>query len=144
VPKQRLLGRDRYPLVPMLEPLFHCNIPWAGSGKIDYRTPILKRRLNECLDTAGECGAPIVQVPGDEPLISVAAMTRIYAGTRRTATLRGGRAGVLAPDNLDPAGYRRLAVVSGTTGRGSGKASRSRAAGAKSKRVRFVPGAGLD
>ena len=49
--KQRLLGRDKYPLVLMLEPLFRCNLACAGCGKIDYPAPILNRRLSveECL-----------------------------------------------------------------------------------------------
>ncbi len=34
--KQKLLGRKRYPLVLMLEPLFRCNLACAGCGKIDY------------------------------------------------------------------------------------------------------------
>ncbi|HEX6119700.1 MAG TPA: hopanoid biosynthesis associated radical SAM protein HpnH, partial [Dongiaceae bacterium] len=36
VVKQHLLGRKRYPLVLMLEPLFRCNLACAGCGKIDY------------------------------------------------------------------------------------------------------------
>ena len=50
--KQRLRGRERYPLVLMLEPLFRCNLACAGCGKIDYPAPILNRRLSveECLD----------------------------------------------------------------------------------------------
>ena len=69
--RQRLAGRDRYPLVLMLEPLFRCNLACAGCGKIDYPTPILNRRLSveECLKSADECGAPIVSIPGGEPLI---------------------------------------------------------------------------
>jgi hopanoid biosynthesis associated radical SAM protein HpnH len=69
--KQRLLGRERYPLVLMLEPLFRCNLACAGCGKIDYPAPILNRRLSvqECLDAADECGAPVVSIPGGEPLI---------------------------------------------------------------------------
>jgi MoaA/NifB/PqqE/SkfB family radical SAM enzyme len=49
--KQKLLGRKRYPLVLMLEPLFRCNLACAGCGKIDYPEPILNRRLSveECL-----------------------------------------------------------------------------------------------
>ena len=43
--KQRLLGRKRYPLVLMLEPLFRCNLACAGCGKIDYPDSILNRRL---------------------------------------------------------------------------------------------------
>jgi hopanoid biosynthesis associated radical SAM protein HpnH len=69
--KQRLLGRDKYPLVLMLEPLFRCNLACAGCGKIDYPKPILDRRLSveECLAAVDECGAPVVSIPGGEPLI---------------------------------------------------------------------------
>jgi MoaA/NifB/PqqE/SkfB family radical SAM enzyme len=44
--KQRLMGRDKYPLVLMLEPLFRCNLACAGCGKIDYPDPILNQRLS--------------------------------------------------------------------------------------------------
>ena len=69
--KQRLMGRRRYPLVLMLEPLFRCNLACAGCGKIDYPRPILDKRLSvkDCLDAVDECGAPIVAIPGGEPLI---------------------------------------------------------------------------
>jgi len=69
--KQKLLGRKRYPLVLMLEPLFRCNLACAGCGKIDYPDPILNRRLSakECIEAAEECGAPMVAIPGGEPLI---------------------------------------------------------------------------
>ena len=69
--KQKLMGRKRYPLVLMLEPLFRCNLACSGCGKIDYPDPILNRRLSvqECLDAVDECGAPMVAIPGGEPLI---------------------------------------------------------------------------
>jgi hopanoid biosynthesis associated radical SAM protein HpnH len=69
--KQRLAGRKRYPLVLMLEPLFRCNLACPGCGKIDYADPILNQRLSvqECLDAVDECGAPMVAIPGGEPLI---------------------------------------------------------------------------
>jgi hopanoid biosynthesis associated radical SAM protein HpnH len=69
--KQKLLGRKRYPLVLMLEPLFRCNLACFGCGKIDYPDAILDRRLSakECLEAADECGAPMVAIPGGEPLI---------------------------------------------------------------------------
>ena len=69
--KQKLLGRTRYPLVLMLEPLFRCNLACAGCGKIDYPDAVLNRRLSvrECLDAAAECGAPVVSIPGGEPLL---------------------------------------------------------------------------
>jgi hopanoid biosynthesis associated radical SAM protein HpnH len=69
--KQKLMGRERYPLVLMLEPLFRCNLACSGCGKIDYPDAILNRRLSvqECLDAVDECGAPMVAIPGGEPLI---------------------------------------------------------------------------
>ncbi len=69
--KQKLKGVKRYPLVLMLEPLFRCNLACAGCGKIDYPDEILDKRLSveECLTAADECEAPIVSIPGGEPLI---------------------------------------------------------------------------
>ena len=69
--KQKLLRVKRYPVVLMLEPLFRCNLACAGCGKIDYPDEILDRRLSaeECLRAVDECGAPIVSIPGGEPLI---------------------------------------------------------------------------
>jgi hopanoid biosynthesis associated radical SAM protein HpnH len=69
--KQKLMGRKRYPLVLMLEPLFRCNLACFGCGKIDYPDAILNKRLSvkECLDSVDECGAPMVAIPGGEPLI---------------------------------------------------------------------------
>jgi hopanoid biosynthesis associated radical SAM protein HpnH len=69
--KQKLQGRKRYPLVLMLEPLFQCNLSCSGCGKIDYPDPILRRRLSleECLAAVDECGAPVVTIPGGEPLL---------------------------------------------------------------------------
>jgi hopanoid biosynthesis associated radical SAM protein HpnH len=71
VMRQRLAGRKRYPLVLMLEPLFRCNLACTGCGKIDYPDAILNKRLSvqECLDAVDECGAPMVAIPGGEPLI---------------------------------------------------------------------------
>jgi hopanoid biosynthesis associated radical SAM protein HpnH len=68
---RKLRGVQRYPLVLMLEPLFRCNLECAGCGKIDYEDDILNRRLSvkECLDAVDECGAPVVSIPGGEPLI---------------------------------------------------------------------------
>jgi hopanoid biosynthesis associated radical SAM protein HpnH len=69
--KQKLSGRKRYPLVLMLEPLFRCNLACFGCGKIDYPDAILNKRLTvkQCLDAVDECGAPMVAIPGGEPLI---------------------------------------------------------------------------
>ena len=69
--KQRLTGRERYPLVLMLEPLFRCNLACPGCGKIDYPDAILNQRLSvaDCVEAVEECGAPIVSSPGGEPLL---------------------------------------------------------------------------
>ena len=55
----------------MLEPLFRCNLACPGCGKIDYPDSVLNRRLSvqECLDAVDECGAPVVSIPGGEPLL---------------------------------------------------------------------------
>ncbi|HEY6281271.1 MAG TPA: adenosyl-hopene transferase HpnH [Burkholderiales bacterium] len=68
---QKLRGAKRYPVVLMLEPLYRCNLACAGCGKIDHPEEILNKRLTleECLAAAEECGAPVVSIPGGEPLI---------------------------------------------------------------------------
>src|SRR6201996_7265545 len=68
---RKLRGDKRYPLVLMLEPLFQCNLACAGCGKIDYPKEILQKRvsLEAALRAVDEGGAPIVSIPGGEPLI---------------------------------------------------------------------------
>ncbi len=68
---QRLKGRKRYPLVLMLEPLFRCNLACSGCGKIQHPKEILKQHLSpaECFAAVEECGAPVVSIPGGEPLL---------------------------------------------------------------------------
>ncbi|MBW3542274.1 MAG: adenosyl-hopene transferase HpnH [Planctomycetes bacterium] len=68
---KKLRRVQRYPVVLMLEPLFRCNLACAGCGKIQYPGEILKRQLSleECLRAVDECGAPIVSIPGGEPLL---------------------------------------------------------------------------
>ena len=55
----------------MLEPLFRCNLACAGCGKIQYPDHVLSKRLTpeQCWTAADECGAPMVSIPGGEPLI---------------------------------------------------------------------------
>ena len=69
--KQKLKGRKQYPLVLMLEPLFRCNLACAGCGKIQYPAHVLKKNLSpeECFRAVEECGAPMVSIPGGEPLM---------------------------------------------------------------------------
>jgi hopanoid biosynthesis associated radical SAM protein HpnH len=69
--KQKLAGRRQYPLVLMLEPLFRCNLACAGCGKIQYPAHVLKMNLTpeQCFKAVDECGAPMVSIPGGEPLM---------------------------------------------------------------------------
>ncbi|HTY64955.1 MAG TPA: adenosyl-hopene transferase HpnH [Acidobacteriota bacterium] len=69
--KQRVSGKKRYPLVLMLEPLFRCNLACSGCGKIQYPAEILRQHLSpdQCFKAAEECGAPMVSIPGGEPLL---------------------------------------------------------------------------
>ncbi len=71
VMKQKAAKTNRYPLVLMLEPLFRCNLACAGCGKIQYSAEILRRHLTpqQCFNAAEECGAPMVSLPGGEPLL---------------------------------------------------------------------------
>ena len=71
VVNQRLRGNKRYPLVLMLEPLFRCNLACAGCGKVQYPPHILKKQLtpDQCFAAVEECGAPMVSIPGGEPLL---------------------------------------------------------------------------
>src|SRR5271167_3491222 len=68
---QRLKGRKHYPFVLMLEPLLLCNLACAGCGKIKYPAHVLKRQLSpeECFRAVDKCGAPMVSIPGGEPLM---------------------------------------------------------------------------
>ncbi len=69
--KQRIQGRKHFPLVLMLEPLFRCNLACTGCGKIQHPSEILRQQLTpeECFAAAEECGAPVVSIPGGEPLL---------------------------------------------------------------------------
>jgi hopanoid biosynthesis associated radical SAM protein HpnH len=69
--KQKLAWNKKYPLVLMLEPLFRCNLACSGCGKIQFPAEILKQHLTpeKCFKAADECGAPMVSIPGGEPLL---------------------------------------------------------------------------
>lgn len=68
---KRMRGTRRFPLVLMLEPLFRCNLACAGCGKIQFPADVLRRNLTpeQCFHAADQCGAPIVSIPGGEPLL---------------------------------------------------------------------------
>ncbi|HEX3825617.1 MAG TPA: adenosyl-hopene transferase HpnH [Mycobacteriales bacterium] len=69
--KQKIAGREKFPLVMELEPLFACNLKCAGCGKIQQPHTLLKQRMpvEQAIAAAEECGAPIVSIAGGEPLM---------------------------------------------------------------------------
>src|SRR5690349_938750 len=69
--KQKLRGREKFPLVMELEPLFACNLKCAGCGKIQQPHTVLKQRMpvEQAVAAVEECGAPIVSIAGGEPLM---------------------------------------------------------------------------
>ncbi|OFV98826.1 MAG: hopanoid biosynthesis associated radical SAM protein HpnH [Acidobacteria bacterium RIFCSPLOWO2_12_FULL_54_10] len=69
--KNKLLGRDKFPLVMMLEPLHACNLTCTGCGRIrEYKESIRETlTVEQCLQAAEECGSPIVSICGGEPMI---------------------------------------------------------------------------
>jgi hopanoid biosynthesis associated radical SAM protein HpnH len=69
--KQKLRGREKFPLVMELEPLFACNLKCAGCGKIQQPHTVLKQRMpvEQAVGAVEECGAPIVSIAGGEPLM---------------------------------------------------------------------------
>ena len=68
---KRFSGNKQYPLVLMLEPLLRCNLACAGCGKIQHPVEVLRKQLTpeQCFHAADECGAPIISIPGGEPLL---------------------------------------------------------------------------
>jgi hopanoid biosynthesis associated radical SAM protein HpnH len=68
---QRFKGRDKFPLIVELEPLFACNLACAGCGKIQYPAHVLKQRMpvDQAVAAIEESGAPMVSIAGGEPLM---------------------------------------------------------------------------
>jgi hopanoid biosynthesis associated radical SAM protein HpnH len=69
--KQKLLRREKFPLLVELEPLFACNLACAGCGKIQHPASLLKQRMpvEQAVAAIEESGAPMVSVAGGEPLM---------------------------------------------------------------------------
>ena len=69
--RQKLRGREKFPLLVELEPLFACNLQCAGCGKIQHPADELRKRMpvQQALDAMEECGAPMVSIAGGEPLM---------------------------------------------------------------------------
>ncbi|WP_280268358.1 adenosyl-hopene transferase HpnH [Nocardia wallacei] len=69
--KQKLLRREKFPILVELEPLFACNLKCAGCGKIQHPHDVLKQRMpvEQAVGAIEECGAPMVSIAGGEPLM---------------------------------------------------------------------------
>ena len=69
--KHKLLGTKKFALVLQLEPLHTCNLTCTGCGRIREYSTSLKdmMTLEDCLESARECDAPMVSICGGEPLI---------------------------------------------------------------------------
>jgi hopanoid biosynthesis associated radical SAM protein HpnH len=68
---QKLRGREKYPLLVELEPLFQCNLACSFCGKIQHPEHVLKQRMpvDQALAAIEESGAPMVSIAGGEPLV---------------------------------------------------------------------------
>jgi len=69
--KQKVLRREKFPLLVELEPLFACNLKCAGCGKIQQPHTLLKQRMpvEQAVGAIEESGAPMVSIAGGEPLM---------------------------------------------------------------------------
>jgi hopanoid biosynthesis associated radical SAM protein HpnH len=69
--KNKETGRQRFPLVTMLEPLEACNLACEGCGRIREYESVIERivSVDKCLDAVEESGAPIVSIAGGEPTL---------------------------------------------------------------------------
>ncbi len=69
--KHKLRRTPKFAMVLQLEPLHTCNLTCTGCGRIREYSTSLKdmMRLEDCLQSAAECDAPMVSICGGEPLI---------------------------------------------------------------------------
>src|SRR6202451_879754 len=69
--KHKVRRSPRFAMVLQLEPLHTCNLTCTGCGRIREYSTNLKDMvpLDQCLQAANECDAPMVSICGGEPLI---------------------------------------------------------------------------
>jgi MoaA/NifB/PqqE/SkfB family radical SAM enzyme len=69
--QQKMRGAAQFATVLQLEPLHTCNLTCTGCGRIREYSTALKdvMPLEDCLQAAIECDAPMVSICGGEPLI---------------------------------------------------------------------------
>ncbi len=89
--KQKLLRREKFPLIVEVEPLFACNLKCNGCGKIQHPAGVLKQRMPvaQVIGAVEECGAPMVSLAGGEPLMHphIDLMTRELLGRGKFVVL---------------------------------------------------------
>jgi hopanoid biosynthesis associated radical SAM protein HpnH len=112
---QKLRGRNKYPLLLELEPLFACNLKCAGCGKIQHPAETLKRRMpvDQAVAAVEECGAPMVSIAGGEPLLHPEIGALVEELVRRRKYVFLCTNALLLPGKLDrlrPSRYLALAV----------------------------------
>jgi len=71
VVKHKIKRTPKFALVLQLEPLHTCNLTCTGCGRIrEYSTSLKDMMpLEDCLEAARDCDAPMVSICGGEPLI---------------------------------------------------------------------------
>lgn len=69
--KHKILRTPKFAMVLQLEPLHTCNLTCTGCGRIREYSTSLKDMvpLEQCLEAAVDCDAPMVSICGGEPLI---------------------------------------------------------------------------
>src|SRR5262245_53614454 len=69
--RQKLSGREKFPLLVELEPLYQCNLTCSFCGKIQHPDHILRKRMpvDQAVAAIEEAGAPMVSIAGGEPLV---------------------------------------------------------------------------
>ncbi len=69
--RHKIARTPKFALVLQLEPLHTCNLTCTGCGRIREYSTSLKdmMSLEDCLESARECDAPMVSICGGEPLI---------------------------------------------------------------------------
>jgi hopanoid biosynthesis associated radical SAM protein HpnH len=113
--KQKIKGNKQYPLVMMLEPLFRCNLACSGCGKIQFPEETLKKSmsLEAAFAAADECGAPMVNIAGGEPLIHPQIKEMVEGFVARKKFLYVCTNALLLKRNLDkftPSDYLTFAI----------------------------------
>jgi len=85
--KHRLLGTKKFATVLQLEPLHTCNLTCTGCGRIREYSTSLKdvMKLEDCIEAARECDAPMISICGGEPLIypQIEALVENLLGQKR-------------------------------------------------------------